>query len=54
MMMRQKLVWEGREASRWLGEEMLEVFTTRMEGVAGDSVSGDTKGLLVEVRYKVR
>ena len=41
------MVKEGSEAAEWLGPEV-EVFTTNIEGVGGSSVSGETRGLLVE------
>ena len=47
---------ENRRAAEWLEEDMEQVFTNNIQGVGGDSVSGETRGVLVEAgdRVKVR
>ena len=45
---------KASEGARWLGEELEEVFTTRVMGVGGSSVTGDTRGVLVEALERVR
>ena len=45
---------EAVEAAGWLGEEVSEVFLVREEGVGCGSVTGETRGKLVEAREKTR
>ena len=47
-----RLVIQGREVADWLGEEVKEVFTTMVEGIGGPSVSGQTRGIIVEATEK--
>ena len=47
-----RLVIQGREAADWLGEELKEVFNTRVEGLGGPSVIGQTRGIIVKSTEK--
>ena len=45
---------EAVEAAEWLGEEVMEVFQVREEGVGCGSVTGETRGKLVQAREQTR
>ena len=45
---------EAGEASEWLGEEVTEVFQVREGGMGCGSVTGETRGNIVEARDKTR
>ena len=50
-----KLVGQATEAAAWLDNRGLEeVFTSRLEGVGDGSVSGGTRGRIVEAMEKTR
>ena len=49
-----RLGLEARDAAAWLGEEMEEIFATGVEGVGAGSVTGATRGLLVEAQERIR
>ena len=49
-----ELCAEAVEAAECLGEEVLEVFQVREDGVGCGSVTGETRGKLVEAREKTR
>ena len=45
---------EAVEESEWLGEEVTEIFQLREKGVGCGSVTGETRGKIVEAREKTR
>ena len=49
-----KLKGEAVESADWLGREVEEVFVAGVEGVGGGSVTGETRGKIVEAREKTR
>ena len=49
-----ELCAEAVEAADWLGEDVTEVFQVREEGVGCGSVTGETRGKVVEAREKTR
>ena len=50
----ERMVSEARQGARWLGEEVEEIFTSGADRVGGGSVTGDTRGELVEALKGVR